>query len=472
VAGIGFRLERLAIEGGLSGGLTAVFTGALLASGHWLLTIFGVGVSGAVSRAIGSPDVAEDFRLITIYVFAIASIASAAVLLPATRYFADALYSREPQKAPDLLFASFVITGAFAALLALIVFGVVLRQPQETVFVGTLYAALVAMIWSVSTFCSAVFAVRAVLLSYFVGTLAGVLGTIAVSLWMGEATTMALAYAAGLAISLGALTAIFLAAFPFPRTSIKKAVRNLFQSMSQIRYLSGGAFMGTLAIWSSTLVIWLSAYGETNPSGFRAAELYDTPHFFGLLALIPGFALIIVFFETSVFRSLKRHHILIKGHAALQELEMSAKELQATTMRGVTILTAIQIVIATAFVFGAPFLAATNLLQLRQVSVMQIAALGSVMHLIIILSSMVLIFLDARRLFCFVQAAFLFGTVVASLLVLPLGDRYFGFGYLAGASVGALAGLLAAQSVLARLNAHIFMSATRGGHSRAGRLRS
>ncbi|SDY83335.1 exopolysaccharide Pel transporter PelG [Citreimonas salinaria] len=472
MAGIGFRLERLAVEGGLAGGIIAVFTGALLASGYYLLTIFGVGVSGAVSRAVGDPAVAEDFRLMTIYAFAIASIASAAALLPATRQFADALYERKPGVAPALLFASFVVTGAAAALLAAIVFGAVLRQPPEVTVTGALYAALIAMIWAVSTYCSAVFAIRAVLMSYFVGTLAGVLGTIVVSLMEGGAPAMALAYAAGLSISLGALVSVFLGAFPFPIKSVRTAVATLLGSVSQFRFLSVGAFMGTLAIWASTLMIWLSEDGETNASGFRAAELYDTPHFFGLLSLVPGFALLLVFFETSVFRSLRRHHDLIESHAALEELETSAEELHSTTLRGITILTAIQVVIAIVFVFAAPIAAEANFIQLRQVSVMQITALGSVMHLLIILSSMVLIYLDASRLFCFVQAVFLFGTITASGLALPLGERFFGIGYLAGASAGALAGLLSAQHVLGQLNAHIFMGAARRVHSALGRLRS
>jgi polysaccharide biosynthesis protein PelG len=472
MAGIGFRLERLAVEGGLAGTLMAVFTGALLASGHWLLTIFGVGATSAVSRAIGNPQVAEDFRLITIYAFGIASATSATVLLPGTRYFADAIYSREPDKAPALLFASFLVAGVASALVAALIYGAVIRQPLEVTFTGVGYAALVAMIWAVSTFCSAVFAVRAVLLSYFVGTFAGVLGTVLVVLQGGGAAAMALAYAGGLAITLGALVSVFLAAFPFPIGSIRKAVVTLLGSISQFLSLSVGALLGTLAIWSSTLVIWFSAYGATNTTGFRAAELYDTPHFFGLLALVPGFALLLVFFETSVFRSLRRHYDMIESHAALDELDASERQMHATTMKGITMLAAVQVVVAIAFVVAAPLAAERDLLQLRQVSIMQITALGSVMHLIIILSTMVLIYVDARRLFCLVQAVFLIGTIVASVLALPLGERYFGIGYLAGTSVGAIAGVLAAQSVLSRLNAHLFMGAARRAHRTWGRLRS
>ncbi|WGH78735.1 exopolysaccharide Pel transporter PelG [Jannaschia ovalis] len=443
----------------------AVFTGALVASGHWLLTIFGIGLVSAVSRISVTAPVSEDFRLIAIYSFAIASIGSAAILLPATRRFSDALYKRQPEKAPALLFACFAVAGLAAAALALVVFGIVLDQPIAIILTGVTFSTLVAMIWTASTFCSAIFAVRAVLAAYFTGTLIGLVAAVIAGIQTGIAWVMAMAYAAGLAVSLGALIPVFLSSFPFPIRSATSAIRGVLRSLSKFAYLSFGAFMGALAIWASTLVVWLSAFGETNASGFRAAELYDTPHFFGLLALVPGFALLIVFFETTLFRGLRRHHDLIEQHGSLKQLQASAARLTSLVARSAVTLVAAQILTAIAFVAAAPLAAEANILQSSQVSVMQITAMGSVMHLIVILSSVVLIYLDARRLFCLVQGAFLLATVAASAGLLEFGERWFGVGYLVGASVGAIVAAIATQSVLARLNEHIFMIA-------AGRLQS
>ena len=78
MAGIGFRLERLARQGGLGTNLAVLFSGTLLSTGHWLATIFGIGITTfSIRETLGLPKV-ETLLLIFIYSFAFASVATAA----------------------------------------------------------------------------------------------------------------------------------------------------------------------------------------------------------------------------------------------------------------------------------------------------------------------------------------------------------------------------------------------------------
>ncbi len=461
MAGIGFRLERLSREGSLGTGLAVLFSGAMLATGHWIMTILGIGITVLFSRSLVDTGEVETFLLIVIYSFAIASIATGVFLMPSIRRFSDAIFAHEPEVAPAHLFSIMGLTAATALILALLVFGVAFALPLEIVLAGAAFTALMALLWSVAAFCSAIMAITAVLASYGLGTIAGLFAAIQVARAFGSASAMLWAYGAGLALTLGLLVSIVLATFPFPFADPWREFAAQLRSLRRRSILSLGALASALAVWSSTFVIWSSPFGVTGLSGLRHAPLYDAGLFFGLLALIPGLTLLIVYFETALFRGLRQHVVLIEGHATLDELDQSEARFSTHIASSIARLLIIQFLLVLVGIAMLPLATGANLLQFRQVPIAQIVALGTVMHLALLACSLVLVYLDAGRQFALVQVVFFTATLIATIALLPFGERLFGFSYLLGASAGAIFAAILTARLLRRLNGFLFTEAAR-----------
>ena len=193
----------------------------------------------------------------------------------------------------------------------------------------------------------------------------------------------------------------------------------------------------------------------------RHAPLYDAGLFFGLLGLIPGLTLLIVYFETALFRGLREHVGLIERHATLKELDQSEERFSTHIAGSIARLLIIQFLLVLVGIAVLPLATGANLLQFRQVPIAQIVALGTVMHLALLACGLVLVYLDAGRQFALVQVVFFGSTLVATLVLLPFGERLFGVGYLLGASVGAVFAALLTARLLRRLNGFLFTEAAR-----------
>ena len=461
MAGIGFRLERLSREGNLGTGLAVLFSGAMLATGHWIMTIAGIGITLLFARSMVPTSEVETFLLIVIYSFAIASIATGVFLMPSIRRFSDAIFSHEPRVAPAHLFSIMTLTAASAVTFALLAFGVIFALPLKLVLAGAAFTGLMALLWSAAAFCSAIMAIGAVLASYGLGTFVGLFAAIQVARVFGSATSMLWAYGGGLALTLGLLVAVVFATFPFSFSSPFQELAAQIRSLRRRAVLSVGALASALAVWSSTFVIWSSPYGVTGAAGLRHAPLFDAGLFFGLLALIPGLTLLIVYFETALFRGLRSHVELIDRHASLAELDRSEERFSGHCAGSIARLLIIQFLLVLVLIALLPLATGANLLQFRQVPIAQIVAFGTVMHLALLACSLILVYLDAGRQFALVQVVFFAATVVATFALLPFGERMFGFGYLLGASIGAVFAAVMTTRLLKRLNAFLFTEAAR-----------
>ncbi len=459
MAGIGFRLERLAREGGLGTNFAVLFSGTVLSTGHWLMTILGIGITMLMIRNTMSADQMETLLLTVVYAFAIASVVTSAALVPAVRRFSNTLFAMRPEQAPAQFFSASFLCAGLSLVVAVAVFGVFFGLPIRLILAGAAFSVLVSLLWSVAAFCSATQAIGPALAGYGLGTLIGLVLAITSAGVFASVEAVIWSYATGLCVTLGLLTALLTREFPF---SISNPIGEFAAQIGSIRremVLGAGSFASALAVWSSTLVIWSSAYGRTAEIGLRYSPLYDAAFFFGMLAMIPGLTLLTVFFETELFRGLRRHLSLIEGHGTMQELDTSETAFASGTLKGIGRLMVMQMIVVVIMLAILPWAIDANLLQHRQQPLAKLVALGTVMHIALLACSMTLIYLDATRHYALVHAVFLGATVLATVALLPFGERVFGLSYLIGATVAAVFAMITVARLVNRLNAFLFASA-------------
>ncbi|KAA9009435.1 exopolysaccharide Pel transporter PelG [Histidinibacterium aquaticum] len=454
MAGIGVRLDELALTGGLSGRMSVYVTGAVLTSGQWLLAIIGIGVLGVIANLVTEREVVTDFRLVIVYVFATAGILTGTFSMATVRQISNELYLERPEEIPGIVFGLLCTVS-----LASVPIGIALFAGLAQIDGRMLPAAVIALValsqlWVLALVTTALAEVRTVILSYLAGTIVSVALAYQAAR-TGQASEMVLGYTAGVVLTVVLQISVFFRAFPFSAPPIADCLRTIREGVADYLPLALGGLFAAAAIWADNIVLWYSRFGVTAPVGLRYAPNFDAAKFYGLLCLVPGFTAI-VFFEARIFVGLRRHLARIMAHATLAEIDLQEGSLRERIVHSLRRLVLTQAAVALLVILLAPGLASAGLLAHRSVPIMQMTAIGTVFHILLAVCGMVLLYLDAQRGFCAVQLAFLVCVLAASLMPLVLGPRYLGVAYPLGAAFAGSFALRITLSTLDRLNERLF----------------
>ena len=451
MAGIGFQLRKLSRQDTLSSVVMAAGHAAVIAAGPWLFTILSLaGITLTTDRVAGLETLSA-FRIVIIYAFAISLVLTAPVSMVATRLVADALWLKRPEQVPPLLI------GAFTLALAIVATGVGLliayfRPPVSIAIVLAAASMLVGLIWIVLSFCGAVRDYRGVTLSFLVGLLVSVIGSITAAIVGFGAAGIAWGFVIGLTVTFFGLTSRVLATFPQPVGDPLAGVRALIAGLDSYWRLALGALLGTLAVWIDKWIFWFSASGEQLSVGLLHAPLYDSAMFIASLGIIPALSAFVLRLETDFFDRYQQYYATISSHGTFNQIDGARQRLHAYTLDNLTLITVVQIGICAVIVLTAPLIVDALGLQFRQVSILRYGALGAVFQFVFIACSAMLLFFDRRRLYLGLQAMFLGLMAGLTMLSVRLGDEFYGVGYFAACIIAGFLAYRLANRTFTNLN--------------------
>ena len=115
MAGIGFRLDRIAREEGLGGIARATFQGAVISSGPWLITACAIFLLQGWTRSVMQPADHVIVQTSLVYAFGVSTVVTAPLAMIATRMASDRFYLGERDTIPSILMVAMVL-AAIAAL--------------------------------------------------------------------------------------------------------------------------------------------------------------------------------------------------------------------------------------------------------------------------------------------------------------------------------------------------------------------
>ena len=181
MAGIGFRLDRIMRSGRLGAASAAFGYGVVLAAGQWLIAVIGIAAISIVAAGRLDRALIVDFRILVVFTVMLAMIATAPVVLSATRVMSDALFDRAPRKLPGLLAATLMTATIPALALGGLVFFGILRLDIRLGAGALLVLSLFAQLWVVAGLAGALQQVGWVMAAYVLGGIASVIGAV----WAG-----------------------------------------------------------------------------------------------------------------------------------------------------------------------------------------------------------------------------------------------------------------------------------------------
>ncbi len=451
MAGIGFQLRKLSRQETISSVVAAAGHAAVIAAGPWLFTIFSLAAITVLTEEIVGRQTVSAFRVIVIYAFAISLVLTAPVTIIATRRVADALWLKQPQNVPPLLFGAFIwalATSGFGVLSLCLLFAL---EAPIALPLGAM-SLLVALIWVALCFCGAIRDYKGVTLSFLIGLLAALFGSVTAAILDLGSAGMAAGFLIGLTLTFLGLTIRILRTFPQPLTAPWRGAIELWHGAGTYWHLALGALFGTAGVWVDKWVFWDSIVGERLEAGLIHAPLYDSAMFISSLALIPALAAFVMKLETDFFDRYQTYYATIQSHGTIGQIEERRRRLARNTLDNLSLITVAQVGICVVLILSAPAIVDALNLQFRQIAILRFGALGAVFQFIFIASTSLLLFFDRRRLYLALQMLFFTLNLTLTAATIGLNEDYYGVGYFAACLISSFAAFVLADRTFVHLN--------------------
>ncbi len=430
MAGIGFRLRRLGEQDNLLAPIASIGHAAVIVAGPWLFTVIALALINLIASAHVPAELLEGFRLFIVYAFAISLIATAPIVLVATRLVGDAMYLRAFYWIRPLFVAALLFAGGTAVLTSVLFYVLAFSLPEHLVVAGASCSGLVGLIWVGLAFCGIVRDYRGITVGFLAGLCVSVLGAVLAARSNAGLVGMIWAFDAGLAIVFCSLTVRVLATFPQPVLDIEEPVRVLCRGIARYWRLALGGLVAAIAIWIDKWIVWLGPSGTVHQTGLIHAPLYDSAMFTAYLAIIPALSLFMMHVETAFSERYTRYYYAIRTHATLHQIEQNARNLEQVTVQALTQIILIQAAICVIVVLGAPSIVETIGLHYQQVGILKLGALGALFQFVFLAATSLLLYFERHTNFLSLQALFLVLQGLLTAVTASLGTNYYGLGNL------------------------------------------
>lgn len=464
MAGIGFKLAKMARDGGIGGIVGAALHGTAISAGPWLVTAASVVVLAQWSRlGMAGADAALVHSLL-IYAFSLTAVIAAPIGILTTRLVSDALFAGQSARIPGMVGPALALGGSIAAVVASILFGWVAPMPFPVALLAVLLFTILTQIWIAAPLITAAQRYGMVLAAYVFG-----IAVIAVAIAMmpqPDAWQVLAAIVAGLAVTLVMLCVVLVRRFPAPARL--PAAPLIARRQGVLVALAG--LLSVVAIWIDKWMLWLGPQSVEALSTLRLNPINDFGSFLGLLTLVPGLTLMLIVTETRFDRVFSDLMARCTGTSRLARIEEARADLVRTMFDGLRVLLISQLIVAaSAWVLAVPLIDLIGA-DIRVIFAFRQTALGAVFHLIAIASTVVLAYFNLFGRIVAVWSAFTLTSAIATLWLWQTGVGAFGWGYLAGAVMAAAIGIAMVANATVNLIFMLFVGNNPAVVGAGGRL--
>lgn len=453
MAGIGFALRKLARRDDLLGIVQGYAHSAFITSGPWMFTILALAGINVFGRDLVADAELTQFRVVVIYNFCFSVVLTGPLVLVATRFLADAIYAKRVEVAPGMLLACLGIANAISAVTAGPFYLLASGLPADMALAAVANFVVVAGIWVVSIFLSALKDYVTVTVAFATGMLAGFLGAVILGAWLGP-VGMLWGFSAGLACIEFALIARVFAEYPY-------RVARLFDFLRYFRRYWDLALIGlvaTLAVWVDKWIMWFAPEREVVTGAMVIYTPYDSAMFMAYLTIVPALTLFTVNIETRFFEHYQAFYRDIQRHATWGQIERNHRLIVTALMESSRNLVILQGAVCALAIFLAPTIAGALGLHYQQIGMFRFGALGALFQVLFLVCTVVLSYFDLRRRNLVAQTVYLVANGAFTLLFSEFGFAWYGYGYFLGSLVAFVAAYLMVADALRRLPYFAFVA--------------
>lgn len=424
MAGIGFELRKITRKHDLLSLAKGYLHATLISSGPWLLTIFCLGGINIYSQSLLSHELISQFRIIVIYNFCFSLVLSGPILMVATRFLADQIYAKNAEAASALMIGVLLLIIGTQFPVACGFYFFVAEIDDLTRIAAIINYILIACMWLVMVFLTAIKAFNLVTIVFFMGlSIAFVMTMWAVN--FQNTAVMLTGFSVGLLFVVFIMLGNIFAEYPITRS-------NPFAFLKSFKRYWQLAFIGltyNTAIWVDKWVMWFAPEHEELIAGMPSYPGYDSAMFLAYLTIIPSLTIFMVSMETRFFEKYLRFYREIRTHGNLDNIKDNHQAMVTTLAEESRNIFVIQMAVSiTAIILASHILELFNS-SFNQISIFRFGVLGSMFHIFWAQLLIIIFYFDFRKVALGLTTLFLILNFTMSLITLKLGFGYYGFGY-------------------------------------------
>lgn len=452
MAGIGFELKKIFERDSYLDTFTGVFYSASIAGGPIFFSVLCLAMLGIFSTGFLPRKEMEIFLVTLVYIFSFSLISTGLGQLVITRYLSDLIYEDKPER---ILPTLTTILGLTVAVQLIIGLPFVLTWRFDLFYRLTALALFVVIgcIWQLMIFLSAVKNYRLVLWAF----IAGLTTSFALALIFGQRFGLP-GFMHGYAVGQFLLLFILLSRVFIEFRSNRSPGMEIFQHVRRMPQLVLIGFCYNLGIWIDKIIFWFSPHGEQIESFLYAQREYDTATFFAYLTVIPAYTYFLVHAETNFYARFRAFFDSILQKDTLRLIESNKANMAKSVRRSLLGLLKLQGTVTLICLLFSDELAAFFELPAITAIVLEKALLGVLLQMALLTVMIFMMYFDIKKQLVIVSLTFLLTNVAFTLMSIPLGYIYFGYGYVAACLTALLTGYFMLNRHLTQLEYRTFVS--------------
>jgi uncharacterized membrane protein len=424
MAGIGFVLRKLAKQDNLLGLFQAYTFSALASTGPWLFTVLALGLLVGVGQSFLVFDEMFSFKLIITYNFALTLVLSGPIVIISTRFIADMLYTKQSEFVPGMFISMLTFNYLIQLPVAFYIYIVYADMPVEMGIAAIANFMVIAGVWLVTAFSTALKDYKTTTLSFAVGLVL----SFVFSLLLGDyysTTGLLWGFTIGMSYILATMLAKVFVEYPFDFSAPLKVFSYFFKYWA----LALSGLIYNLAIWIDKWLMWLAPNAEKHEYGFYTNPNYDSAMFLAYLTIVPALAIFVFKVETGFYEKYMSFCKDLNDKATYRQITDKHKDIVATLIDSLKTFMIVQCWICFISIIMAPQLIEYLKIPSMQISIFRYGVLGVLYQMFMIFQIVLLSYFDDRKGMLLFQMLFLVANTLFTYLSISCGFEYYGAGY-------------------------------------------
>lgn len=454
MAGIGFELRRFLKKDSYLGLLQAYGCAALISSGPWVLSIFGVVAIGAFSIGMDAEvEIVTAFLISVTYLIAVSIILGGWLQLMFTRYISDRLFDEEKEVVLPNLLGALLVTTVGSLLIGALVWPLFSETSLMYRLIMLSNLVILSNIWILVVMLSGLRNYNLILGSFFIGYGASI--AFAISFRDFGVEGLMAGFGIGQAIMMYMMLSLLVQ--EYPAKSI--ICFDFFGKKKKAFYsLAATSVIYNFGIWADKIMFWFNPETSEGVIGpIRSSFVYDPPIFLAYLAIIPGMAAFLLRIEADFVDTYDDFYNAIREGKSLSTIKRIKIEMMATIKASILEIFVVQLLTAVTIIYSASGILATMGLTNEYWSLLSIYVIAVSIQVILMAINNILYYLDKLIITLNLAILFAVSNIIFTGITQYLGREYYGFGYAGAVVLTTIVGIIVLYHKLKKLEYETFM---------------
>ncbi len=424
MAGVGFVLKKLMSRNDLSGVVQAYIHATFASSGPWLTTILAIAMIQLLNQVWIPSTIINNFRAIILYNFAFTLVFTAPVSIVSTRYLADCFYLKNLTSAPGMLVGGMVLLFVILLPISASFYFFFAAMSTALSLLSIVNFLLVAAIWQISVFLTALKHYSAVTFAFFFGMLLSIICTTLLAGPYGV-PGMVCGFNIGLAFLLACLIGLIFTEYPL-NCSRLFAVLPYFKNYW---HLAVGGIAYNAGIWVDKWIMWFAPERSVMQTKLILYHNYDSAIFVAYLTIVPTLAMFFLAQEVSFFETYLRFYRGILNHDNFKKISRNHGSILRFLAYEQRNLLLMQLFIGFTAIVMAPVILKFLGMNYIEIGMFRYGVMGATLQILTLFLLILLAYFDYRIGAMMIQILFFVSNALFTFISMKMGFPYYGYGY-------------------------------------------